>query len=265
MGGSGSGKINAALMRLDGRRTNKDGTVEKTDFFDFLELPEGDYSHIELTAEQATALKNTCLRFKFGTSAAIPLRCLGPKCVYKNCPFGIGEKKNYPLAQSCPIETRFVQAKTKSYVEDLQADPESAIEMSMVNRLVELDIMELRANAALSMAEEAQALYTKVETTSVEGNKEYTSEAYIVHPIIEIKDRHHKQRMQILESLAATRREQYKKAAALKKTDSEDAASYMVKMRKMFDDFKKSGMIAVEDIKNEAKAIDPSEEADWET
>jgi hypothetical protein len=228
MGGDGSGSIDAVLMKLDGTKIKEDGSEEESDFFNFLKLPAGDYSDIQLTAEQARDLRNFAIRMRFGTSAMIPLKCLGgEKCPIKSCPFS--SENNWPIGRPCPLEMRFVQMKTASYVEDLKVDVESATEMSLVNRLVELDLMDFRANAGLSADEKAQTLLQKITSS----NENFTSESLAVHPLVDIKDKHHKQRMQILESLTATRKEKYKRDAALKRRDGDDMASHMPRMRKL--------------------------------
>lgn len=257
MGGQGSGSVNAALMRI-GEKTNTDGSIEESKFFDFLELSEDDYSDIELTPKQAIQLRNYALRMKFGTSAMMPLKCIGPKCPIKSCPFR--SENNYPLGKPCPLELRFIQAKTQSYMEDLSVTVDNITDMGLINRLVEIDLMDFRANAALSADEEAQTLLYNMTTS----NGDYTSETIIVHPILEIKERHHRQRMQILEAFAATRREKYKKAAALKKGDSDDAAHHMAKMRKAWDHFQKGGFTSIDEIKKEAEEVNEDEETDWE-
>ena len=47
MGGEGSGMPNAALIKLDGTQIDKDGRITKSNFFDFLDIPLGNYSNIE--------------------------------------------------------------------------------------------------------------------------------------------------------------------------------------------------------------------------
>lgn len=224
--GKGSGTVDAVLLKLDGTKIKEDGSEEESDFFNFLQLPAGDYSDIELTAEQARDLRNFAIRMRFGTSAMMPLKCIGgTKCPIKNCPFN--SENNWPIGRPCPLEMRFVQVKTASYIEDLSVDAESATEMSLVNRLVELDLMDFRANAGLSANEDAQTLLQKI----IQTNENFTSETLAVHPLVDIKDKHHRQRMQILESLTATRKEKYKRDAALKRRDGDDLATHMPKLK----------------------------------
>ena len=236
MGGRGSGSVDAVLLRVDGTKVKKDGTEESSNFFDVLDLPVGDYSKIEMTPEQAIKLRNLAIRMKFGTSAMMPLKCLGgSKCPIKLCPF---TKEQWPIGQPCPLETRFVQVKTKSYVEDLGIDFDSPTEMSLINRLVELDLMDFRANAGLSSDDDAQTLLQRI----VSSSGEFTNEMLAVHPLVEIKDKHHRQRMQILESLVATRKERYKKAASLKKNDDEDAAHHLAKMKRAYEQMQQGNL-----------------------
>ena len=99
MGGSGSGKLTKAIYKLDGTEVDHDGKITKSNFFDFLKIPLGDYSSLEkeMTAEAALKFKNQVVRMKIGTSAAIPMLCPGPqKCPSgKRCPFN--DMQKWPL------------------------------------------------------------------------------------------------------------------------------------------------------------------------
>jgi hypothetical protein len=52
-----------------------------------------------------------------------------------------------------------------------------------------------------------------------------------VHPVFELKERLHRMREDILQSMVGTRREQYKQAAALKKSDGDDPSSVISALR----------------------------------
>jgi hypothetical protein len=212
MGGKGSGKPKAALMKLDGTQTDLLGNVTETDFFKFLKLPSEHYADLEktMTPEQALKFRNHIVRMKVGTSAIIPMLCGGPNCPVKHCPFHEG--KNWPLSAQCPIESNLVSVWMKNYVDDLEVDPESRTELILVNQLVECDIIDYRANVALSVDEEAWSLLKIDVTTIADG---VTNETTNPHPILEIKEKIQNRRLRVLESLSATRRERIKRAAAL--------------------------------------------------
>lgn len=226
MGGDGSGKPNGELLVLDGKELI-DGKLTKTEFFNFLGMDLTDYSDVKMTAEQALSFKNQVVRITHGVSAAIPLQCYGPSCINKMCTFH--KEQNYPLGRQCLFEVRLIQSWTKGYMEDIGVDPENLSEMTLINKLVESDIIDYRANLGLSGATDEEA--GSLLKTSVMESENGSSETVNLHPLLEAKDRANTMRIKILEALAATRREKYKKAAALKKTDETDASNLLAEMR----------------------------------
>jgi hypothetical protein len=263
MGGKGSGSPKGELMVLDGHALI-DGKLERSKFFDFLGVDLSDYSHTRMTPKQALKFKNTIVRMKHGVSAAIPMICGGPKCPNKLCAFH--EEKNWPLAKPCLYEVRMVQALTASYMEDLVVEPDCLSEMVLVNKLVECDLIDYRANIGLSGGNDEEA--ASLLSVTVVDNGNTTSENINLHPLLEAKSKAHKERMQILESLAATRRERYKKAAALKKSDDTDTSVFLASLKATFDEesTKKDEVSSLDRIKEDAKKVsnDLSIEADWE-
>lgn len=239
MGGKGSGTLDAALVKLDGTLVSKDGKESKTSFFDFLDIPLDNYSDIEMSPEAAIKFRNTVIRMKVGMSAALPLICGGPeRCPHgSKCPFSEGIDVNghikgkFPLTHLCPIENNLLQLWTKSYIEDLAVDPSSISQMSLVNRLVEIDLLDYRANMGLSGQRDAEAA-TLLKTTITETENS-TTETVNMHPLLEAKSRFSHERLKILEALVASPREQYKKAQALGKSDNNDAAKHMSEMAEL--------------------------------
>lgn len=267
MGGEGSGTPKAALLKLDGTQIDLDGNISKTDFFKFLETPLNQFRDLEktMTPEQALKFRNHIVRMSVGTSAAIPMLCGGKKCPVKTCPFHDGG--GYPIGDPCPIEGNLVAMWTKSYVEELGVDIESRSEMILVNKLVECDLIDYRANIGLSTNEEGWTLL-KIEITESEAG---TNEETKVHPLLEVKEKIQRSRHQVLESLAATRKEKYKRAAALKKREDEDIGSHFADLKKALGaaNHVRKGA-SIEQIKADAEkmAKDDKEEgienADWE-
>lgn len=264
MGGKGSGTPKAELMRLDGTQIQKDGSEAQTDFFNFLQLPDDHNAKLDkvLTPEQALKFRNHVIRMRVGTSAAIPMLCGGNRCPVKHCPFH--EDKNWPLAEQCPIEANLIVNWMRSYVEDLGVDPESRTEMVLVNKLVECDIIDYRANVGFAVDEDAWRLL-KVDISD-DGNK--TTEMTNAHPLIDIKEKTHRIRQQVLESLAATRKEKYKRAAALKKRDDESIGDHFAKLKEALGaiSHKTGKKPTIEQVKADAEELadEKIEEADWE-
>jgi len=227
MGGKGSGTPRAALLKLDGTQIDKHGNEAETDFFSFLNLPAEHNANLEkvLTPKQALKFRNHIVRMRVGTSAAIPMLCGGARCPVKQCPFN--DEKNWPLAEQCPIESSLVINWMKSYVEDLGVNPESRTEMVLVNKLIECDIIDYRANIGFSVDEDAWKLTVVDITTTAKSVIENTS----AHPLIDIKEKTHRIRQTVLESLAATRKEKYKRAQALKQRNEESIGDHFAKLK----------------------------------
>lgn len=257
-----SGTPKAELLRLDGTQIDKHGNESHTDFFTFLDLPKQHNADLSttMTPSQAIKFRNHIVKMRVGTSAAMPMLCGGEsRCPVKTCPFH--EEKNWPLAKQCPIESLLISDWFKSYVEELDVNPSNRAEMVLINKLVECDLIDYRANSFLGVDEESWSLL-KVNVTSTE---QMTSENTVVHPILEAKEKVHKIRMNILESLTATRRESYKRAAALKKGDDDNLTSHMMKIKNMMS--KASKIPSIETIKEDARKISEVdiEDAEWKT
>jgi len=261
MGGAGSGKPQGELMILDGHELIN-GKLEKTDFFNFLGVDLVDYSGITLTPEQALAFKNSVVRMSHGVGAAIPLQCSGANCFNKYCVFHtIG---TYPLSKPCLFETRVLQYLTKSYIEDIGVDPNSPTEMVLINKLVELDIIDFRANLGLSgvVDDEAGQL---LKTNVVENEQGVISETTVLHPLLEAKEKADRTRLKILEALVGTRREKYKKAAALKTKDENDSSNMLADMKAEFEEMKQATKNKnLNRIEDAASKVADIINADWE-
>jgi hypothetical protein len=263
MGGQGSGKMpENAIVKLDGTMISHDGQETRTQLFEFLEVDLDDYSDIELSTEEAQRFMNHVRRMKTGVSAFMPKLCPGPeRCpMGHRCPF----QDRFPLTKACPLEVDYIKVRTKNYIEGLGVDVGSPHEMALINTLVELDLMDYRANVALSADEEDGP--TLLRKTIMMKN-ESMIEMVGPHPLLEVKERVHNRRQKILEAFAATRREEYKKAAALKKQSSGDVATQTADLREMI--VKLSQAVKEEDMEKIIADADKvaqagMEEAEWQ-
>lgn len=262
MGGDGSGKPKAALLKLDGTQTDFSGNITKTNFFSFLDTPVERFLDLEktMTAEQALKFRNQIVRLKVGVSAAIPMACGAAKCPNKTCPFHDGG--GYPVAEPCPIESNLIAMWTKSYIEDLGIDIDSRSEMILVNELVECDIIDYRANLGLAKDGDGWTLIVVDVATSDKGTSEVTK----LHPLLDAKEKTRRARHQILESLAATRKEKYKRAAALKQREDEDIGTHFNNLKKALGvASKRAGGATIKQLKEDAEELKEEgiEDADW--
>jgi hypothetical protein len=258
MGGTGSGTPKAALLKLDGTQTDLLGNVTETDFFKFLKLPSEHFANLEkeMSPEQALKFRNHIIRMKVGTSAIIPMLCGGSRCPVKHCSFHA--YKNWPISEPCPVEGNLVAVWTRNYVDDLEINPENRTELILVNQLVECDIIDYRANVALSCDEEAWTLL-KVDVTTVADG--VTNEVTNAHPILEIKERTQSRRLKVLESLSATRKERIKRAASLGELDGGEIGMHWNDLKNAAQKvFKMNSTGKLEDIDSEVTDVDWEEE-----
>lgn len=265
MGAKGSGKMEETdIVKLSGEIQHKDGSISKTTMFDFLNVDLDDYDDIEMTAAEAQRFTNHVKRMKTGLSAFLPKLCPGPiKCpMGQRCPFD----KRYPLGRACPLEVGLIKSKTREYIDALDIDPGSPYEMSLIDRLVELDVFEYRSNIGLSGEDESNLLHTELSETK----RGELLENVVVSPYIAAKDSFHRKRMHLLEALVATRKEEYKKAAQLKKKDSDGISSQLSDVRSLIEKINKTGggvgnldklIEGITESPNDPNLV----EADWET
>jgi hypothetical protein len=261
MGGRGSGSLDCEYITLAGDKV-KNGQITKSEFFGFLNTDLSDYSHVKLTPEQAIKFRNQVIRMVHGTAAAIPMICMGESCPNKICPFR--DEKNFPLTLQCPIEVRMVQMLTQGYMEELGVEPENLTEMTLINKIVECDLIDYRVNIGLSGGKDPEA--ASLLSVTVMDNGKTLTESISIHPLLEAKDKASKIKMNILESFTATRREKYKKAAALKKSEGTDASTFLSDLKDMFSKPSASkNATSLDKIKEDAEKVskDLIFDADW--
>lgn len=248
MGGEGSGKIDKeALVSLDGKVLRPDGTTTRTKIFEFLDVDLDDYSDIQMTGKEAQRFVNHVKRMKTGVAAFVPKLCPGPsRCpLGERCPF----QEKFPLGRSCPLEVNYIKVKTKNYIESLDVEPDNAFEMSLVNSLVECDLFDYRMNIALAGDEDASM--TLLVRTIMKDEKGGSAEILNPHPLLTVKETVHRKRAKILDMFAATRQQEYKKAAALGKESKTDASNQMANLRELADRLIKAEKVSPVDVDRE--------------
>jgi len=265
MGGPSSGKMEeVAIVRLNGSMVKKDGTEDRTKIFDYLEIDLDDYGDIEMSPQEAQHFMNHVRRMKTGVSAFIPMLCPGAiRCpMGTRCPL----TQKWPVARACPIEVNYIKVQTREYIEGLGVDPDNVYEMTLVSKLVEFDLIDYRANIALAGDKDdgpGLLMHTRIERE--DGG---VMDMVVTHPLLDIKERIHKSRMQLLEQFSVTRKEQWKKAAALKQKQSSDVSNQLAKMRTTIEKMKKAANVKDLDKMIEEATTAATEdhivEADWE-
>ena len=249
------------LVSLGGISITDEGDLIETKMFQFLKLDPEDYADIMFTREDAKMIHRRLIGVKWGGAAAkTPLMCGGEEiCPFsEDCPFveledKTGEKK-VPVGRKCPIEKELIAFWVARYMQTFEIDPENQAEISLVVELAELDIFDYRCSLILSRAENAEMTQEVVVGVDTAGNPISNEE---IHKAFEIKERVKKRKHTILESLVGTRKEQYKRDAALKKRTVDDPSTQAAKLKAAIDE-------AYDKLADAAKPVGPVHDAEFE-
>ncbi len=249
------------LVSLGGISITDEGDLIETKMFQFLKLDPEDYADIMFTREDAEMVHRRLIGVKWGGAAAkTPLMCGGEEiCPFsEDCPFveledKTGEKK-VPVGRKCPIEKELIAFWVVRYMQTFEIDPENQAEISLVVELAELDIFDYRCSLILSRAENAEMTQEVVVGVDTAGNPISNEE---IHKAFEIKERVKKRKHTILESLVGTRKEQYKRDAALKKRTVDDPSTQAAKLKAAIDE-------AYDKLADVAKTVGPVHDAEFE-
>jgi hypothetical protein len=176
-----------------------------------LALRMNQYNTIGLTSEDMTLISKAFKDIETGSSTNLVCICSKNECLYKSrCALYVSNKA--PEGMECLHENYVLAQAMHNYLESLGIDINNYPELVLVNQLVEYELIEYRCNAILSYDHKDLRMESVV---GVDQEGRVITREEISHAIT-IKMQVFKNKMQILESFTATRKEQYKKQAALK-------------------------------------------------
>lgn len=152
----------------------------------------------------------------WGNVVALPQVCPNlQKCVHKHiCPF----ESNPPEGKACPMEQAYIMDKMSKLKKQFDIDGLAETDFLLLNKLVELDLYDLRINSMMAHGETQRPLYPRVALVSQDGVPIYQDE---VNPLFEIKEKIGREKMKLMGILVGTPQERYKKQAALKEASSD--------------------------------------------
>lgn len=237
-----------------------DGEKIQSKLFSFLKLDPDEYGDIVLSAKDALTVHRRLIGVKWGGAAAkIPLMCGGAEiCPFSDeCPFV--EVNKIPVGRKCPIEKELIAYWTSKYADEFEIDPENRSEVSLITELAELDIYDYRASLILSQAENANMMQEIVVGVNAEGNPIYNED---IHKAFELKERVKKRKHTILESLVGTRKEKYKRDAALKKRSEDDPSTTASDLKKKLDAAREKAAAEAKPVSEEIIDLPLEPEAD---
>lgn len=279
-------KESIALVKLDGTLVRTDGTVEKTNYFKFLELNPEDYQDISFTPDEAQKIKHQMEHMSTGSTAAIPIYCGGAACCpfTQSCPYikvdqqrqreyqamkkavtenggefeGIhlldleAPKPTTPVGRRCPVESNLMNEWTRLYIEEYEVNPRNFTEFQMVRELAEVELLLWRLNNNLAKSENAQL--TQEQVVGIDKHGEAISRIEI-SSIFEAKERLANRKSKLIKLMVGDRQEKYKKEAATKSMTEADPSVSAAKLRGKIDKLLSQAVALDQKIKDSSDTI----------
>jgi hypothetical protein len=169
------------------------------------------YSNINLTPSEVRNIATSFANIETGSSTNLVVICSKKGCLYKGrCALFVADKA--PEGKECLHENKVLMDAMDRYIESLEIETDNYAEMVMVNQLVEYELIEFRCNTILSYDHQNMKMEIVV---GVDDNGQLVTKEDISHAL-QIKLQIFKNKMVLLQELTATRKEIYKKQAALK-------------------------------------------------
>jgi len=166
---------------------------------------------VTLTESEKKVIQEGFRKKSGGLLTAVPIKC-SLRCPFKdNCPYCKIEK--IPVGKSCPVERMLLDLYTRRYLDEFGVLVDSLTEVTMMTQLAATHIMEMRAYRVLANEEEATGLLQNV--VGFNENEEPIVQT-VEHPAFNLLERAQGLRFRLLDALVGTRKEQYKREAALK-------------------------------------------------
>lgn len=166
----------------------------------------------------------------WGNVVALPQVCPNlQKCVHKHiCPF----ESNPPEGKACPMEQAYIMDKMSKLKKQFDIDGLAETDFLLLNKLVELDLYDLRINSMMAHGETQRPLYPRVALVSQDGVPIYQDE---VNPLFEIKEKIGREKMKLMGILVGTPQERYKKQAALKEASTDRLSALSEKLNSLIE------------------------------
>jgi len=238
------------MVTFGGMARTESGKLARSDYFKFLNLDLDKYDDLEFTPAQAKKVHQHLLKLSTGASAMVPIYC-APTCPFRDrCVFF--QMDMAPFGKQCLNETTLIKQWTMDFMTEYDVDPNNFTEVTYVNELVELEILQMRLNMNLAKAENAELIIDQTIGVDREGDPIVQKS---VSPFLEAKEKLWARKSKIIKLMVGDRQEKYKKEAALKIKIDDDPSSQMSRMRSKLeslsrgmDDIETSKKMTPEDI-----------------
>lgn len=232
-------------VTLSGLAVTADGKLRKSKWLNVLTNTVDDYSDTVLTAEEAKKIIGHMLNFKNGSTASIPVVCTGPHCPWASrCVYmQIGKP---PLAKQCLVEINLMKQWQLNYLEQYEIDIDNMTELTLVNELVEVELLLHRCNLSMSLdSEEAGGVVNQTIGFDNQGNPVQQRQ---ISQYIELREKLLNRKHKLIKLMVGDRQEKYKKEAALKMRESTDPSSTMSQLKEQMESLQRELGKAVSNI-----------------
>lgn len=174
----------------------------------------------KFTEEGAEASSAQLNSIRQGNFSVLPIVCRGVDlCPHGHvCPFTANMP---PLNTQCPMEQAVVIDRMEAFMREYQIDGHRSSDFVLLNRLVELELIDLRLSSLLSSPRYQSLMVISITGSTPQGE---LIENEIVNPILTAKEKVAREKIKILDTLVGTREAKWKREAGLK-TKEETAFS----------------------------------------
>lgn len=182
--------------------------------------PDGIGDTTEYTDDELDFIRRSMSRLLVGTGASIVLKCPGKaECPFqKNCPFAAKGKE--PVGKDCVVESMLFSEMLKQSMYTFEVDPTNIVDVMYVNEFVSTRLLLRRAEMLLGDLDKS-SLVIEEEYETKSGD---VISATQISPWLEARDKLVRRMERITKLMVGDRQEKYKKAAALKQKNLDDAS-----------------------------------------
>lgn len=201
---------------------------------------------------QVAALRMSSILW--GNIVVLPQICPNlSKCVHSHvCPFS----DRPPVGKACPMEQAYIMDKMTKLKKQFDVEGVAETEFMLLNKLVELDLYDLRINSMMAKEETQKPLISRIAMVSADGVPIYQDD---INPLFELKEKIGREKSKLLTILVGTPQERYKKAAALKEQGSDKISGLNDRLEKLVEQAEKK-LKKIEEVEGEEEKIEENEE-----
>lgn len=196
-------------------------------------LPDG----LVLTEEEKKLVTKGMKNLSTGLRASMPITCYGEKCPFKRqCP--LHKLGKAPLGKECPIESMLLDLYSKRYIDEFNVTSDLMSEVTTMTMLAATHVLEMRAFILLgSENDEGEGATGLIRNVVGYDDDEKPIVQLQEHPAYNQLERAWRWRRNLLESLVGTRKEKYKKDAAMQDRTGESVSQAAANLKSTIDKF----------------------------